>query len=218
MMVELPEGYAEKQRRYTSNSRGCRTGERVIQNVRECAQYLEAPVVCIGCGDGLEVEYLALNLCIAPSKENILGIEVAKDRVVGAVARKLPVVEGIAENLPDIIYKQYGEDRKMNIYCAHTLEHCFALDLVIQNMKEVALNTIVIIVPIELSGKSPNVVHYNPIADLGQIVNKFGINWKVAVLAYRWNMELEGLLVLKRDPTNWPQGYKKQSIDLFNSI
>lgn len=217
-MVELPEGYAEQQRRYTSNSRGCRNGERVIRNVQECARYLESPVVCIGCGDGLEVEYLASNLFIVPSKENILGIEVAKDRVAGAVARGLPVVEGVVENLPDIIQNQYGPDKKMNIYCAHTLEHCFNLDLVIKNMKEVALNTIVIIVPIELSGKSPNIAHYTPIADLGQIANKFGINWKVAMLSYRWNMELEGLLVLKRDPMNWPQGYKRQSIDLLNSI
>lgn len=206
--MEMPEKFAEIQRRYTSNSRGTKAGIRVVSNVNNCAKYLNTPIMCIGCGDGLEVEEMIRCLNISPTFDNIIGIEVTPDRVLTAKGRKLPVIEGTVENITNIIKLQYGCEKKFSVYSAHTLEHTFNLDLAIENIKEIALEIVVIIVPIELSGKSGNIAHNHPIANLGIIVNKFGLDWKVVIMEYRWNTELEGLIVLKRNIMNWPEKYK----------
>ena len=214
-MLILPENYAKDQRRFTSNSRGTKAGERIIRNVAECSKYLSAPILNIGCGDGFEVEQLCSNLGdMKATSDNIFGIEVAVDRASYAKKLGLPVVEGVAENMAKHIKEYYKYDRKFNIYCAHTLEHTFNPYVVISNMKDVALATVVIIVPIELSGKSGNLSHLNPIPNLGIIINQFGLNWKVVHASYRYNQELEGLLVLKRDPMNWPVPFKRPVKDL----
>ena len=198
-MKDLPKNYEFIQNKYTSSSRGTRMGRRVAKNVTECAQYLKPPVLVVGCGDGFEIECLAQSLKIDAVPENILGIEVTSERVETAKAYNLPVVLGAAENIPEIV-----GDKKYNIYCVHTLEHCFDKKLVIENFKKVALDTIVIIVPIEVRG-TKNRAHFSPIKSMGHISNCFGMDWKVINLSYRWNIEPESLLVLKRDPMNWPK-------------
>jgi len=212
MSTALPKNYEQIQRNYTSDSRGTRMGRRVAKNAQEMAPYLKPPICCVGCGDGWEVEQLsqALGIQRAEIQGNILGVEVTKDRVSVAQANNLPVVEGAAENLADIV-----GDTKYNIYCAHTLEHCFDRKIVVENFKKIALDTIVIIVPVEIRGRTRNRAHYSPISNLGVIANLFGMDWKTVNMSYRYNIELEGVLVLKRDPMNWPRKSEGRSSDLL---
>lgn len=209
-MMNRPRNYEFIQTKYTSNSRGTRMGRRIVRNVNEMAQYLKPPVCCVGCGDGWEVEQLAKAMKIPIEKESIIGAEVTKERVSTALANKVPVIEGMAENLVDLL----GE-KSYNIYCVHTLEHCYDRDLAIANFKKVAIDTIVIIVPVEVVGRTRNRAHFSPIANMGYIANLFGMDWKVINLSYRWNIELEGVLVLKRNPMNWPNRCKLSRRKLF---
>lgn len=208
--MELPRNYEIIQQKYTSNSRGTRMGRRVSQNVTECVSYLSPPLVCIGCGDGWEIEVLLKHFGSSiednQRTKQIVGVEVTKERVQTALSNNLPVFEGAAENIIEIL----GETR-YNIYCAHTLEHCFNREVVIECFKRVALDTVVIIVPIELGGRTRNRAHYHPIANLGYIANLFGMDWKIVNLSYRWHIELEGLLILKRDSMNWPRKIRDQA-------
>jgi hypothetical protein len=181
-------------------------GRRVARNVAEFAPLLNPPIAMIGCGDGFEVECMLKHFNI-PIEQNavskqIIGLEVTKNRVEIAQASHLPVYEGSAENILDFV-----GDIKYNIYCAHTLEHCFNKQATIESFKKIALDTIVIIVPIELRGRTRNRAHYSPISNLGSIANQFGMDWKIT-MTYRFNIELEGVVILKRDPMNWPVKYK----------
>lgn len=206
--MDLPKNYEIIQQKYTSNSRGTRMGRRVTKNVVEFAPRLKPPILMVGCGDGLELEYMSKQLNIPATEEYIKGIEVTSERVAIAQANNLPIVLGAAENILDIT----GET-KYNIYCAHTLEHCFNRNLVIEGFKKVALDTIVIIVPIELSGRTRNRAHYSPISNLGGIANQFGMDWQITS-SYRFNIELEGVLILQRDPMNWPKKIAQRSSEL----
>lgn len=211
MSVKLPKNYEFIQQKYTSDSRGSRMGRRVLQNVAECAQYLKPPVLLIGCGDGLELECMAKQLNIPATEEYIMGIEVTPERVATAHANNLPVVLGYAEGMLDIV----GDKKYNSVYAAHTLEHCFNRELVIENFKKVALETVVIIVPIEVRGYTKNRAHYSPISNTGSVANCFGMDWKVINLSYRWHIELESLLVMKKDPMNWPKRIEGRSSELL---
>jgi hypothetical protein len=205
--MNLPPAYEQIQQNFTSNSRGTRMGKRIARNIAEFAPQLQPPIVCVGCGDGLEVEYLLNHLNI-PIQENavskkVIGLEVTKSRVAIAQAANLPVYEAAAENIVDIV----PENAKRNVYTAHCLEHCFNRDAVIAAFKQIALDTIIIIVPIELRGRTRNRAHFAPVANLGYLANCFGMDWTIT-MQFRWNIELEGVLVLKRKPMNWPLKYK----------
>lgn len=208
--MDLPKNYEAIQQKYCSSSRGTRMGRRVAQNVVECAQYLKPPILVVGCGDGLEVELLAKELNVPPTENFIKGIEITPERVEIAKAHNLPVVQGSAEDLPALV----GET-KYSIYCAHVLEHCFDRNLVIENFKKIALDRIVIIVPVEIRGRTRNRAHYNPIPNLGYLVNLFGMDWKAINISYRWHIELEGLIVLERDPMNWPRRAQDRTPELL---
>lgn len=201
--MELPKGYEQIQTRYTSSSRGTRMGRRVANNVAELAPNLKPPIICVGCGDGFEIECMLTHFNISiqenAQSQQIIGLEVTQSRVQIAQAAGLPVYEGPAENIQDIV----PENAKRNIYCAHTLEHCFNSIAVIESFKKVALDTIILIVPVEVKGRTVNRAHYYPIANLGYITNLFGMDWQITT-QYRWNIELEGVLILKRKPMNWP--------------
>lgn len=200
--MNLPSGYEQVQTHFTSSSRGTRMGRRVANNVAELAPNLQPPIICVGCGDGLEVEHMLQHFGISVEEnaktQQIIGLEVTNTRVLTARAAGLPVFEGPAENILEVL-----NGTKRNIYCAHCLEHCFSAPTVIENFKKAALDTIVIVVPIEVKGRTVNKAHYFPIANLGYIANMFGMDWRISI-TYRWNVELEGVLVLKRDPMNWP--------------
>lgn len=208
----IPKRYEAIQTHYTSNSRGTRMGRRIIKNVNQLASFLQPPIICVGCGDGFELECLLKHFNISieenANTKQIVGLEVTKSRVQIGYANNLPVYEGPAENIT-----QFVGEIKYNIYCAHCLEHCFDRDAVIENFKKIALDTIVIVVPIELSGRTRNRAHYAPIPNLGYITNLFGMDWK-ATTFYRWNIELEGVLILKRDPMNWPERRVDRSSEL----
>jgi len=184
-------------------------GKRVAKNIAECAQYLKPPILCVGCGDGFEVECLAKGLNVPPLEEHVYGVEVTRERVKIAQENKLPVVLGAAENIPEIV-----GDRKFNIYCAHTLEHCFDIKKVIDNFKKIALDTIVIIVPIELKGRTRNRAHFSPVANLGSISNMFGMDYEITI-SYNWCIELQGRLIIKKDPMNWPRKIQDRSSELL---
>jgi len=68
MSINLPKNYAQIQQKYSSSSRGTRMGRRVNINTAECAQYLQPPVLVVGCGDGWELEQLAINMNVEPKK------------------------------------------------------------------------------------------------------------------------------------------------------
>lgn len=208
--MNLPKNYEFIQTKYTSSSRGTRMGRRVSKNTAEAAQYLKPPILTVGAGDGWEMEQLAKNLNILPEKGIIEGIELTKARVDIAKQHNLPIHYGSAENILDIV-----GDKKYNIYCAHTIEHCTNRELVIENFKKIALDTIVLIVPIEIKGRTGNRAHFSPIANLGYIANLFGMDWKVINMSYRFNIELEGLIVLKKDPMNWPKKSEGRSGELI---
>lgn len=206
--MDMPENYEQIQRRFTSNSRGTRMGRRVLENVKECAKYLDPkiPTLCVGCGDGYEIECLQAALSTHHIRNNIatfdsmptidvVGIEVSQERVNTAKKRGFNVFQGTAEDLHNVALNR----TKYNIYCAHTLEHCYDQSRVFDNFKKICANTIVIIVPIESRGKSPNKSHYTPIPNLGSIAIHFGMGWRVVNLSYRHHLESEGLLVLTRD-------------------
>jgi len=209
MTTSLPKNYEAIQQHYTSNSRGTRMGRRVARNVAEMAQYLKPPILSVGCGDGWELEMLAQTLKVPATSEYVRGIEVTAERVTEAQSHQLDVQLGSLENFPELC----GEKR-YNIYCAHTLEHSFDKVKAIENLKQVALDTVVLIIPVEIHGKSRNRAHYSPIANLGYLANLFGMNWKVVNMMYRWNVELEGVLVLNRNPVTWPAKLAGRTGDL----
>jgi len=202
MSTSLPRNYEAVQTEFTSSSRGTRMGRRITKNISECSQYLQPPVLCVGCGDGWELEQLAKSMNVEPKKNIIEGIEVTSSRVEIAKQHNLPVHLGSAENMLDII-----GDKKFNILCMHTLEHCFNIQLAIENFKKAALDTIVIIVPIEVKGRTRNRAHYSPISGLGKIANMFGMDYEITI-SYNWCIELQGRLIVKRHLMNWPEKLK----------
>lgn len=212
-MLVVPANYEEIQQNFTSNSRGTRMGRRAANNVAEFASFLSLPIVMVGCGDGFEIECMLQHFGISIEEnartQQVIGLEITKTRVQTAQAAGLPVYEAPAENILEVLN---GTQR--TIYCAHTLEHCFSASTVIESFKKAALDTIVIVVPIEIRGRTVNKAHYFPIANLGYIANMFGMNWKIT-MGYRFNLELEGWIVLKRDPMNWPLRSKDRSSELL---
>jgi hypothetical protein len=193
--MELPEKYEQIQHNKTSRSRGTRMGQRVTRNVEEfveVAKRLQVPidnVLCVGAGDGWEVqEFMRFGY-------TSIGVEVAEERCKVAKEHNIDVIYGVVEELSSLF-----PPKKWNVYCAHTLEHCFNRDLAIEQMMKVTKDWIYIVAPIEPRG-SPNKAHYSPIRDLQGIKDAFSKGWVKIREVHRFNLEPEGSLLFRRvDP------------------
>ena len=194
--------YIETQQALTSDSRGTRMGKRVIRNVIENIKYLKPPILCVGAGDGYEIEQIAKALDIKPDIE---GIEITPERVKTAKLNGIWVEEGGAEDIPEV----FPGETFNSVYCSHTLEHTRDKVKVIDNFKKICTDTVVIIVPIEPRNEPfkpsiRNKSHVSPINNLGYLANLFGCNWQVLDMHYCWDLEFQGVLVMKKHPMNWP--------------
>ena len=198
MTPEEEKRFEEIQGKYCSNSRSgksrnpSRMGTRLVQNVHEALpyfkEYINVPVLDVGCGDGLGLEIF--------KQEGfpVWGVEVVEDRVTTAHSYDLTTVKkGTAEDLSEF------EEKSVNVFCSHTLEHCKDQAKAVKEIQRVAKNLIWILVPIEFKLKSANIAHFSPIASLEQIRNYFGVDvWHVVRYMYRSNLEAEGLIVFER--------------------
>ena len=154
---------------------------RVLRNVGEAAIHFpkDEPVLCIGSGDGFEVEvwktigFYSVGLDISSSKRCI-----ALDH--GVVSFKN--MDGMS-------------GKKFNVYCAHTLEHCANIKIMLDNIRDHCLTTVCLIFPIEQNG-SKNPSHLSPITNIDDV----HIDGMKTIRKYeRWNDEREGFLILKKD-------------------
>lgn len=191
MTVTVPDNYTEIQSKGSVYSRNHKNGSRVRRNVYEFVCYLNPPLLCIGCGDGLELEYFRDYYGLENGTKQILGVDISEDKIQVCLDHGLNADVGTGENIFDIV-----GDKKYDIYTAHTLEHSFDLKKTLNNYKKIALSTIIIIVPIEVVG-THNKAHLNPISNLSQITRHFGINWRITTF-YRFNLQAEGVVIAKR--------------------
>ena len=195
--------FEEIQRKYCSNSRSgksrkpSRMGNRLVRNVSEALPYFlenggkDAPILDIGCGDGLGLEVFKEN-----GFTDVTGVEVVQERVETAQSYDLKVLQGTAETVKDVL-KDTG--KKYNIFCSHTLEHCQDQPLALSQIKDLALSLVWILVPVEFKKKSGNVAHFTPIDSLEQLRAFFDpMEWKNVRYMYRNNLEAEGLLAFVR--------------------
>ena len=171
------------QDRHCDWSRGTKKGFRVLRNVGDAARHfpLSEPLMCFGCGDGLEVEAFKL-----------LGFD-----VIGCdISRKKRLV---AEQHNTLVYAPDDpllEQIERNIYCAHTIEHVEDLVQTLEYFEEVAISTICIICPIEPRG-SRNPSHLSPIRSIRDLELSDWTYWKPIRIEERFNDEPEAVLVWK---------------------
>ena len=176
--MKLPTNYEEVQTKLTSNSRGTRNGRRVEQNVFEFARLLDNPIICVGAGDGFEVECMANALHFPATKENILGVEVTSERVKVAQSFNLPVVEGAAENLPEIVGdKKYNIDSPIVIGTMQSLKN-----KIVQLNKE--FGTIIV-----------DECHHIPATVFKGIIDAFYARYKLGLTATAWRKDGKHILL-----------------------
>lgn len=174
------DAYRKLQTAHCDHSRGTRKGARILRNIGEVARFfpLDEPVLCVGSGDGLEVEAWQL------LGYHAHGVEVSPEKAMIARDHGAATTEAPAEGLDAV-------EGLWNIYCAHTLEHCRDARAVLAHFLRMALSTICIIVPVEPRG-TRNPSHLSPVLDLGQI----RIPGMHEVMRYeRHNDEPEGIIV-----------------------
>lgn len=176
------EELARIQTKHCDMSRGTAKGRRILRNVGEVSRFfpLDEPVLCVGSGDGLEVEAWRLLGYEAH------GVEISPHKASIAKRHGVPCTEAPAESLNEVA-------GNWNIYCAHTLEHCTDPSTVLAQFVGMALSTICIIVPIEPMG-TRNPSHLNPIKSLSDI-RLPGLLEEMR--AERFNDEPEGVIVWK---------------------
>lgn len=209
--MQNPNDFEVNQARFTSNSSGgpvagdrpSRMGLRAIRHATEAAGWLRSPVVALGCADGTEI--LALK---KQGIENVIGVEVVRERVVRGQAAGLDVRHGTVEGIIDPsvgLYRVGG--RKYDIFASHVLEHCHNLNAAVHNIVRLmgVGNRIVIFSPIEPNG-SGNKAHLSPIRSLGFLFDQFVTvarfrrlsTFEVLYMKYRFDLELEGVLILEK--------------------
>lgn len=166
-------------------SRGTNKGARIFRNIGEVARFfpLSEPVLCVGCGDGLEVQAWRL----LGYRADGIDISVAKRKV--AESHGVPYTSAPAEDILADISPGF------NVYCAHTLEHLLSPDTVMQEMRRIVVSVMCIIVPIEAKG-SNNPSHLSPVLDLSHI--RLSGNIEEVMRCERWNNEPEGIIVWRK--------------------
>lgn len=160
-------------------SRGTRKGHRILRNVGEVARFFpsEEPLLCFGCGDGLEVEAWKL------LGYDAVGCEISKEKSAKAEVFGVRIMSQKALG----VYS-------LNVYCAHTIEHVVDAKAILEWFSKIALSTVCIICPIEPNG-SRNPSHLSPVRALTDIMVP---GMKVVQMIERYNDEPEGLIVFKR--------------------
>jgi 2-polyprenyl-3-methyl-5-hydroxy-6-metoxy-1,4-benzoquinol methylase len=154
-----------------------------LKNVADVAYHypIDEPILCVGCGDGFEVEifnllgFKAFGIDVDPEKINI-----AKSHGLNV---KLSMIEDLDPN------------ERHNIYCAHTLEHCEKYRQVLEKLKNIMLSTMVVIIPIEKNGTN-NPSHLSPIRSLSDLELK---NLKMVRCYENFNYEFQGVIVWKEE-------------------
>lgn len=199
-----PDDYENIQRRFCSNSSHgggdlTRMGQRAVRNAVEALQWLHPSILCVGCGDGAEMQAMK---DAGMAADQLLGVEVVDTRVETAKSRGFNVVHSSAEDMIEHVDGEY------DIYVGHTLEHTYDLLKAINSIKSLCSKRIVIIVPIEFRGTSGNKAHFTPVRSLGWLYDVFSPfnpkvdkeTWKVLLAMYRYNLESEGIMVLEKIP------------------
>lgn len=176
--------YRDLQTKHCDYSRKTRKGARILRNIGEVAKFfpLDEPILCVGSGDGLEVQ--AWNLLGYQAQ----GVDVSPAKAQVALDHGVPTTEIPAERLD-----QFPKN-SANIYCAHTLEHTKDPWLVMKHFLRIAVSTVCIIVPVEPKG-TKNPAHVSPVIDLSTI----RIPSLTEVMRFeRFNDEPEGVIVWKK--------------------
>lgn len=175
---------------YCDPSRGTNKGARILRNVGECAPFFsrEEKVLCVGCGDGLELQAWEL------LGYKVIGLDISKAKAVVAKAHGCTIWRSEAHNLIDI---SMGVHDFANIYCAHTLEHLRQPQRMVAAFARLAVRTIAIIVPLEPKGtKNPS--HHMAVRRIGDIQI---LGWRVVKAEERYNHEPEGVIIFaKQEP------------------
>lgn len=190
----------EIQRKYCSNSRAAgtekpgRMGKRLVRNILDAIPYFEnygksTRLYDVGCGDGLGMQVFKDN-----AFTNVVGVEYVQERVDTAKAHKLDVFQGSADALENVILG----NRAGNIFCSHTLEHVRNQGKALRELQRIAQNLVYILVPIEYNKKTSNAAHFSPVGDLLQLREQFSADWEPIRMEYRYNLENEGLLIMRR--------------------
>ena len=173
--------YEEIQSVHCDKSRGTEKGSRIFRNIGEVSKFfsIEEPILCVGCGDGLEVEAWKL------LGYTVKGVEVDQKKTKIAIEHNCDVVRCLIE--------EYNPSEKANIFCSHTLEHCKNKELILNKFVNIALSTICIIVPIErFHTKNPS--HFSQIKSLSELK----LDWTIVMCVERYNNEPEGVKIWKR--------------------
>lgn len=175
---------------HCDKSRGTSKGARILRNIGEVSKYypINEPILCIGCGDGLEIEAWKLL-----GYNDVRGIEIDREKAKIAKKHGCNVSTHNIEDWfinEDLFIDVIKPGERLNVYCAHTLEHCSSVEIVIGTIKDLTLNTACIIVPIEPNGtKNPS--HHSPVKKLSDI----NLDMPIVLCAERYNDELEGIKV-----------------------
>lgn len=201
--------YEDIQRRFCSNSSGgqksgdrpSRMGLRAIRNARESAHFLRDPVLVIGCGDGTEM----LTMIETGIVTDVIGVEIVRERVARGREAGLRIRQG---NVDQLLTHSLGlHGKKFDVHASHIFEHCRNLDRSIFNVTQLMGigNRISIFTPIEPKGTG-NKAHFSPIPSLGFLYDKFadsfssGFSFRVLFMEYRFDLELEGVMILEKIP------------------
>jgi hypothetical protein len=161
-------------------TRGTNKRFRVLRNVGEAAKYfpIDEPIICIGSGDGFEVEVWKL------LGFNAFGCEISTRKRIIAKAFGVTSVTNFADS-----------QGRCNIYCAHTIEHMKQAQLEINNWTKRVKTVICCIFPIEPMG-TRNPSHLSPIKSLNTL--KFP-NMEILLKQERFNDEREGIIIARRN-------------------
>lgn len=156
---------------------------RVMRNIGEAAPYFpeNESVLCVGSGDGFEVEAWKL-----------LGFEATGYEISSSKIR-IASRHGVAtldQGLEDI--------HPHNIYCAHTIEHLDNPSNYLKIFCRLAISTICLIFPIEPYG-SNNPSHLSPVGSLHDIDLQ---GFRVMLKKERWNDDREGIIIWNRVDCN----------------
>ncbi len=166
-------------------SRNTNKAPKILKNIGGVCHHfpIDEPILCVGCGDGLEID-----IWKSIGFKSVSGIDLDSEKVeiannCNCDVRKLSVEEHT---------NTFGI--RNNIYCAHVLEHCQDVKVVLEKFKKIALSTICVIIPIE-KNVTKNPSHLSPVRSVADLSIK---GWRVVRMYENFNYELQGIVVWKR--------------------